>query len=76
MAEKERAAPEGDREAAPEVLLRPAIIPPAQILGKCISCGSRINLVGGATTCPTCAAWRRWYSAHRIASGYMREVSQ
>ena len=76
MDEKERAAPVQHREAAQEVLLRPAIISPAQNLGNCISCGSRIALVGGATACPTCSAWRRWYSAARIASGYLREVSQ
>lgn len=45
-------------------------------LGNCIHCGQHIRLVGGATTCPTCAAWRRWYVAHRIASGYLREVGR
>lgn len=50
------------------------IIPLAPRLGNCINCGQYIRLVGGATTCPTCSAWRRWYSAHRIASRYLREV--
>lgn len=44
------------------------------VLGNCISCGTRIKLVGGATQCPTCSAWRRWYIAHRIASRYLRGV--
>lgn len=45
-------------------------------LGNCANCGQRIRLVGGVTTCPTCAAWRRWYIAHRIASRYLREVTR
>ncbi len=28
--------------------------------GNCLLCGSRITLIGGSTTCPTCRAWRRW----------------
>ena len=52
------------------------IIRAAQKLGNCASCGQRIRLVGGATTCPTCAAWRRWFIAHRIASRYLREADQ
>lgn len=66
----------GDRGTAGHTKDDTAIIGAAQYLGNCISCGSRIALVGGATTCPTCSAWRRWYSAHRIAAGFMREVSR
>lgn len=43
-------------------------------LGNCASCGSHIRLVGGATTCPTCSAWYRWYSSFRLASKFLREV--
>lgn len=42
--------------------------------GACIHCGQHIRLTSGATTCPTCSAWRRWFSAHRIASRALREV--
>lgn len=45
-------------------------------LGTCANCGQHIRLIGGATTCPTCSAWRRWYSAHRLASRYLREVAR
>lgn len=50
------------------------IIPLAPNVGNCILCGQHIKLVGGATTCPTCAAWRRWYSARRIAARALREA--
>lgn len=43
------------------------IIAPMFNVGHCIGCGARIHLVGGATSCGPCGAWRRWYSAHRIA---------
>ncbi|MBX3704613.1 MAG: hypothetical protein KF822_12630 [Steroidobacteraceae bacterium] len=43
-------------------------------LGNCANCGQHIRLTGGATTCPTCTAWRRWYVAHRIASRLLREA--
>lgn len=46
---------------------RPEILPPLPELGNCASCGGRLRLVAGSTTCPTCGAWRRWASAHRIA---------
>jgi len=45
-------------------------------LGSCIGCGTKISLAGGATTCLTCAAWRRWYSSHRVASLGLREVTR
>ncbi|MCO5106649.1 MAG: hypothetical protein M9907_06175 [Burkholderiaceae bacterium] len=45
-------------------------------LGNCAGCGARIRLIGRATICPTCSAWRRWYIAHRIASRYLREVAR
>lgn len=66
----------GDRGTAEHAKDDTAIIAAAQYLGNCINCGSRIELVGGATSCPTCSAWKRWYSAQRIACGYMREASR
>lgn len=36
-------------------------------LGNCASCGTRLQLVGGSTNCPTCGAWRRWARAQRVA---------
>ena len=71
MPSKIKAAPDASREAA-QVNQRTRIIPP---LGNCINCGQHIRLTGGVTTCATCKAWLRWYSAHRIASRYLREVS-
>lgn len=47
-------------------------VSPVLRLGTCANCG--IRLVSGATTCPTCTAWRRWYVAHRIASRLLREA--
>lgn len=73
MRERETAARDASREAAQEDQLAACIIPP---LGACINCGQHIRLVAGVTTCRTCAAWRRWYSAHRIASRYLREVQR
>lgn len=43
------------------------VITPLFNVGNCPVCGTRIRLVGGATSCGPCGAWRRWYSAHRIA---------
>lgn len=54
-----------DRAAEEE--RRADILPPALELGNCVACRGRLQLVGGATSCPTCSAWRRWASAHRIA---------
>ena len=45
-------------------------------LGNCIRCEQHSRLLGGATTCPTCAAWRRWHIAHRIAGRYLREATR
>ena len=73
MPDKRKAAPDWHQEAAQEDQLAARIIPP---LGNCINCGQHIRLTAGVTTCPTCAAWRRWYSAHRIASRYLREVQR
>lgn len=55
-----------------------SIAPPADArklppLGQCISCGQHIR-VTVASTCGTCQAWRRWFSAHRLASQALREV--
>lgn len=71
----------GDRESAEDVqrlviladerTARKQAVPP---IGNCINCGQHIRLTGGATTCPTCTAWRRWYVAHRIASRLLREA--
>ncbi len=55
---------------------RKAIIPPMPDLGNCANCGAHVRLIGGTTTCPTCAAWHRWYSAHRIASQALRGVTR
>lgn len=73
---KEKAAPDWHQEAARMVNEPDAIFAPRAGWGNCLSCGSRIRLMAGATTCPTCSAWRRWYSAHRIASGALREVER
>lgn len=73
MPEKEMTAIDGNRMAAYKQD-HDDIIPPALPLGNCISCGQRIRLDGGATTCRTCAAWRRWAAAHRIASAALREA--
>lgn len=73
MPEMNRAAPDGNRKAAQEDQ-RERILALQHSLGNCASCGVHIRLVGGATTCPTCAAWHRWYSSFRLASKYLREV--
>lgn len=54
-----------DRAAEEEQ--RAEILPREINLGNCLACGGRLRLVVGATSCPTCSAWRRWASAHRIA---------
>lgn len=54
--------------------LRPA--KPGQTFGTCIACGQHIRVDTGATRCQQCAAWRRWFIAHRIASRYLREVKR
>ncbi len=57
----------GDRVTA-GTIGSPTIFAPAQPLGN------RIDPRGGTLRCPTCAAWRRWYSAHRIASQALQGV--
>lgn len=42
-------------------------------VGRCISCGQHIRMTI-PSTCATCRAWHRWYSARRIASRYLREA--
>lgn len=59
----------------------PSIAEPAEQrkqpnFGACIGCGIRIAPSSGTLRCPTCAAWRRWFSAHRIASRALREASR
>ncbi len=46
---------------------RGGILSELRQLGDCVSCGTRLQLVGGRTNCPTCGAWRRWARAHRVA---------
>lgn len=74
MPETNRAAPEANREAAQEDQCN-GILALQGWLGNCANCGAHVRLIGGATTCPTCAAWRRWYSAHRVAAQALREVA-
>ena len=50
-----------------------AILQPA---GRCINCQMRIEPRAGALRCSTCAAWRRWWSAHRIASQALQEATR
>ncbi len=47
-----------------------------QDFGACIGCGIRIAPSNTTLRCPTCAAWRRWFSAHRIASAALREATR
>lgn len=39
----------------------------AASLGRCV-CGTPIGSRITGVHCPTCAAWRRWFSAHRVAT--------
>lgn len=64
-------AQRADSLAEPAEVGKQAVSPVLR-LGTCANCG--IRLVSGATTCPTCTAWRRWYVAHRIASRLLREA--
>lgn len=43
--------------------------------GACIGCGIRIAPSSTTLHCATCSAWRRWFSAHRIASQALREAT-
>lgn len=79
MPKKERAAPTANRKAAPQTQ-RTGIVadpeqPRKQDFGACIGCGIRIAPSSTTLRCPTCAAWRRWFSAHRIASRALREAT-
>lgn len=44
--------------------------------GACIGCGIRVAPSSTTLHCPTCAAWRRWFVAHRLASRYLREATR
>lgn len=44
-------------------------------VGRCINCGHHIR-VTVSSTCGTCRAWHRWYSAHRLATRYLREATR
>lgn len=57
---------EGSPDEAAEEEQRAEILPREINLGNCLACGGRLRLVVGATSCPTCSAWRRWAEAHRI----------
>ena len=65
----------GDRESA-ETDDSTEIFAPQLRLGNCVGCAVRIDPRGGTLRCPTCAAWRRWYSAHRVASQALREIAR
>lgn len=54
----------------------PDILTTSMRLGNCASCGIRIDVTAGSLRCPTCAAWRRWFSAHRLASQELREARE
>lgn len=62
------------RDDAP--ILADAEQPRKQDFGACIGCGIRIAPSSTTVRCATCAAWRRWFSAHRIASAALREATQ
>jgi predicted RNA-binding Zn-ribbon protein involved in translation (DUF1610 family) len=47
-----------------------------QDFGTCIGCGIRIAPSNTTLRCPTCAAWARWFSAHRLASQALRETTR
>lgn len=79
MPEKTKAAP-GKKAAPKQTYQRTEIVadaerPRKQDFGACIGCGIRIAPSSGTLRCPTCAAWRRWFSAHRIASRALREAT-
>lgn len=75
MPKMKRAALDGNREATQENQ-RTRIFASHQSVGNCSSCGTRIRLLRGVSTCSTCSAWSRWYSAHRLASRYLREAAR
>lgn len=69
------AAGRGQPDRTAEEEQRADILPPALELGNCATCGAHIRLTrGGAPTCPTCSAWRRWYLAHLAASRALQEI--
>lgn len=74
MPETNRAALDGNREAAQEDQRTRIFTLPAK-LRNCYGCGAQMPSRPGASHCPTCAAWRRWYAAHRAASQAPREAT-
>ena len=76
MREKRTAAPDGNREAAPYENTGATILALAGRLGNCAACGCHIRLTRGATTCPTCSAWARWYRLHLAASAALKEAAR
>lgn len=75
MPETNRAAPDSNRGAAPkDQRARIFSFPP--VMGNCASRGIQIDLRGCAPNCRTCSAWHRWYSAHRLASRYLKETAR
>ncbi len=68
----------GARRAAEEEQ-RTAIIPlrpRAGNYGACVGCGIAITPSATTLRCRTCAAWARWFSAHRIASAALQEAQR
>ena len=77
MTTKRQAAPDGHQEAAQEApQQRTNIVPTRTRWGNCVGCFARIDLRLGVMRCARCAAWRRWYVAHRLASQALREASR
>lgn len=78
MPRKRKAAP--GEEAALQEQQRTEIVADAEHTikhyGACIGCGARITPSTATLRCPTCAAWARWFSAHRVASAALREATQ
>lgn len=70
MPRKRKAAP--GQEAALQVQQRTDILAEPDhhrkqaALGRCV-CGLRVETSTTTLRCATCSAWRRWFSAHRIA---------
>lgn len=80
MPRMNRAALDGNREAAQEDQQRIEIVADTEgarkHYGACIGCGIRIAPSSTTLRCATCAAWRRWFSAHRIASRALRGATR
>jgi len=79
MPEKKKAAPTGNRKAAPKQIHQRTEIfadtdqPSKQAVdfGRC-SCGTKINSNVRSLRCGSCSAWARWRSAFRVAAHALR----